>query len=164
MSTVLVLMQISALAYALIGGVFLGFSDFIMRSLGNSSGGAEAMQTINREVFRSVFMVLFLGLVGVSLTLVGYGAMDLAAPGSVLVLCAGLIYLFGCFGITALFNVPMNTALARMEASSGPTNAYWQDTYVPRWTFWNTVRAVACAISAALLLSGMVLVAEGGGA
>jgi len=49
-----VLTQFAILAYALVGGVFLAFSDFIMRSLSLTSGvgGVEAMQVINREVFR----------------------------------------------------------------------------------------------------------------
>ena len=52
------LTHLAVLAYALVGGVFLAFSDFIMRalSLTGGSGGAEAMQAINREVFRWVFM------------------------------------------------------------------------------------------------------------
>ena len=48
------LLQFAVLAYALLGGVFLAFSDFIMRSLAHTSGmgGVEVMQVINREVFR----------------------------------------------------------------------------------------------------------------
>jgi hypothetical protein len=43
------------------------------RALGQTSGGAgpEAMQTINREFFRWIFMTLFLGLVPVSLIFMG---------------------------------------------------------------------------------------------
>ena len=46
--------QGAVLAYGLLGGVFLAFSDFIMRSLSlvGGYGGVEAMQVINREVFR----------------------------------------------------------------------------------------------------------------
>ena len=60
----ILLMQVAILAYALVGGVFLAFSDFIMRSLSLTGGlgGVEAMQVINREVFRWVFMTLFLGM------------------------------------------------------------------------------------------------------
>lgn len=56
---------------------------------------------------------------------------------------------------TVFFNVPMNEALAGMEMSSGSTREYWLRTYVPRWTFWNSVRAVACIVSAAMLLFGL---------
>ena len=151
-----ILMQLAVLAYALVGGVFLAFSDFIMRSLSltGGTGGADAMQVINREVFRWVFMALFLGMAAVSLVIVVYGAMGLADPTRILILLAGLVYLVGCFGVTVFFNVPMNEALAGMDLSEDATRAYWTGTYLPRWTFWNTVRTVACVVSAALLLFG----------
>jgi uncharacterized membrane protein len=152
------LMQFAILAYALVGGVFLAFSDFIMRSLAltGGHGGVEAMQVINREVLRWVFMTLFLGMAAVSLVIAGYGAFGVSGPAGTLIMVAGLVYLIGCFGVTVFFNVPMNEALAGMEMSSGTTRDYWLRTYVPRWTFWNTVRTVACVISAALLLFGLL--------
>jgi uncharacterized membrane protein len=157
MSPFFLLMQLAILAYALVGGVFLAFSDFIMRSLSltGGTGGVEAMQVINREVFRWVFMALFLGMAAVSLAVAGYGATHLAHPSGALILLAGLIYLVGCFGVTVVFNVPMNEALASMDLSEETTRAYWSSTYLPRWTFWNTVRTVACGLSAALLLFGL---------
>ena len=153
-----ILMQLAIVAYALVGGVFLAFSDFIMRSLAltGGTGGVEAMQVINREVFRWVFMALFLGMAAVSLVVAGYGANNLTHPSGALILIAGLVYLIGCFGVTVFFNVPMNEALAGMDLSQDATRAYWTDTYLPRWTFWNTVRTVACGVSAALLLFGLM--------
>jgi len=153
-----ILMQLAIVAYALVGGVFLAFSDFIMRSLAltGGTGGVEAMQVINREVFRWVFMALFLGMAAVSLVVAGYGANNLTHPAGALILIAGLVYLIGCFGVTVFFNVPMNEALAGMDLSQDATRAYWTDTYLPRWTFWNTVRTVACGVSAALLLFGLM--------
>jgi len=152
------LMHVAILAYALVGGVFLAFSDFIMRSLALTSGhgGVEAMQVINREVFRWVFMALFLGMAAVSLLVAGYGALGPSGPAGPVILMAGLVYLVGCFGVTVFFNVPMNEALAGMEMSSDATRDYWRQTYVPRWTFWNSVRTIACATSSALLLFGLL--------
>ncbi|GAB5449575.1 anthrone oxygenase family protein [Gymnodinialimonas sp.] len=152
------LMQLAIIAYALVGGVFLAFSDFIMRSLAltGGHGGVEAMQVINREVFRWVFMALFLGMAAVSLVVAGYGAFGVSGPAGTLIMMAGLVYLIGTFAVTVFFNVPMNEALAGMEMSSGATRDYWLQTYVPRWTFWNSVRTFASAASAALLLFGLV--------
>jgi uncharacterized membrane protein len=51
-------------AYALVAGVFprlLGLHHAVARLTGGV-GGVEAMQVINREVFRWVFMALFLGM------------------------------------------------------------------------------------------------------
>ena len=152
------LMQLAIIAYALVGGVFHAFSDFNMRSLAltGGHGGVEAMQVINREVFRWVFMALFLGMAAVSLFVAGYGAFGVSGPAGTLIMIAGLVYLIGTFGVTVFFNVPMNEALAGMETSTDATRDYWLQTYVPRWTFWNSVRTFACAASAALLLFGLL--------
>ena len=163
MSTVFFfLMQFAILAYALVGGVFLAFSDFIMRSLAltGGHGGVEAMQVINREVFRWVFMALFLGMAAISLIVAGYGAFGLSGPAGTLIMMAGMVYLIGCFGVTVFLNVPMNEALAGMELSSGTTRNYWLQTYVPRWTFWNSVRTIASTVSAALLLFGLLWITQ----
>ena len=60
--------EFSVIAYALVAGVFLTFSDFVMRSLAATqpAGGIEAMQLINRKVFRTLFMVLLIGMAVVS--------------------------------------------------------------------------------------------------
>lgn len=157
-----ILIQFAILAYALVGGVFLAFSDFIMRSLSltDGTGGMETMQVINREVFRWVFMALFLGMAAISLAIVGYGTANLTHPAGALILAAGIIYLVGCFGVTMFFNVPLNKALAGMNLSEDATRAYWTGTYLPRWTFWNTVRTLACGMSAALLLFALLWVTQ----
>ena len=155
---VFIVLQISIVAYGLIGGVFLAFSDFIMRSLANTggTGGVEAMRVINREVFRWVFMALFLGMAAVSAFIVIYSATNLAGGPGTLILLGALVYLLGCFAVTVFFNVPMNEALAGMDLTSDITKEYWSNTYLPRWTLWNTVRTFACGISAALVLFGLI--------
>lgn len=155
---IFVVLQVSIVAYALIGGVFLAFSDFIMRSLAYTGGvgGIEAMQVINREVFRWIFMALFLGMAAVSVFVVIYSVTNLAGGPGTLILIGAAVYLLGCFAVTVFFNVPMNEALAGMDLTSDTTKDYWTNTYLPRWTMWNTIRTVACAVSAALVLIGLI--------
>lgn len=155
---IFIALQFTIIAYALVSGVFLAFSDFIMRSLAHTEGvgGVDAMQVINREVFRWVFMALFIGLAPLSLLISAYGGIYIGnGPGN-FILLAGLIYFIGCFGVTVCFNVPMNEALAGMDVTADATREYWTGTYLPRWTFWNTVRTVASSVSAALLLFGLL--------
>ena len=113
------------------------------------------MQIINREVFRWVFMTLFLGMAAVSVLIVIYSTLHLAGGSRTLILLGALVYLLGCFAVTVFGNVPMNEALARMELSDEATRTYWTGTYLPRWTRWNSVRTLACALSAALVLFGL---------
>ncbi len=164
MSQVLfLLIAVATLAYAFVGGVFLAFSDFIMRSLARTgaSQGTATMQSVNEEVFRWVFMALFLGMAGASLGLIGFAVVFLSGPAATVIGLAGGIYLIGCFAVTVVCNVPMNEALARMDPGSEATQVYWNEVYVPRWSFWNTVRTMACAMSSALLLVAVMLLAEG---
>lgn len=151
-------LQFAIIAYALVSGVFLAFSDFIMRSLAHTGGigGVDAMQVINREVFRWVFMALFIGMAPVSLAIAAYGGFVVGNGAGTLFILAGLAYFIGCFGVTVFCNVPMNEALAGMDASSSTAQDYWTGTYLPRWTFWNNVRTVASTISASLLLFGLL--------
>lgn len=159
---VFILLQLSILSYAFVGGVFLAFSDFIMRSLAKTggAGGIKAMQTINREVFRWVFMALFLGMAVVSVFLLIYGTINFSGGPDLFIISGALVYLVGCFAVTAFLNVPMNEALANMDFSSEVTRDYWNGTYLPRWTKWNTVRTMACAIAAVMMLFGLVGLAQ----
>ncbi len=152
---IVLLSQFSILAFALLGGVFLAFSDFIMRALSVTSGagGPEAMRAINREVYRYVFMSLFIGMVPVSLILGGGAYVTLPNPAPFVV--AAAIYIFGVFGITAACNLPMNNALAAFDAASTEGLRYWTTTYLPDWTFWNNVRTGACLVATAVLLYGI---------
>ena len=144
--------QISVIACTLVAGVFLTFSDFVMRSLdgAQSTAGVEVMQGINREVFRSVFMALFLGMAALSPVLIGYAYFNLAGSVFGLIMIGGALYLFGVFAVTAVFNVPMNNRLEAMSHTDAGT--YWTDAYVPRWTAWNSIRAVASAGAAVCFL------------
>lgn len=156
--------QISVVACGLVSGVFLTFSDFVMRSL-NGAGtpaGVEVMQAINREVFRSVFIVLLLGMSALSPVLIGYAYLHTAGPVATWVIAGGTVYLIGVFGVTLVFNVPMNNRLEAQEHAGAEAAAYWTDTYVPRWTFWNAVRAVASAGAAiCFLVAGNIWLAQG---
>ncbi|MEM7461193.1 MAG: anthrone oxygenase family protein [Pseudomonadota bacterium] len=148
----MLLLEVTIVAYAVVGGVVIAFSDFIMRSLAQTNHGDRTMQVINREVFRWVFMTLFIGLAPVSLGIAAYGMLVMGGVAGKLIMLAGLTYLIGCFGVTIWRNVPMNNALANLEAGTRAATTYWEETYVPRWTFWNSVRATACIAAAALLL------------
>ena len=148
------LAQAATLAYAIVGGVFIAFSDFIMRSLAQTSGtgGIEAMQVINREVFRWLFMALFIGLAPVSIGIALYGLIMVSGTAGKLLGVAGLTYFIGCFGVTVCFNVPLNDQLAKMSVANPATGVFWNTTYLPRWTRWNNVRGLACVVSSALMI------------
>lgn len=151
------LLQAATLAYAIVGGVFIAFSDFIMRSLARTTGtgGIEAMQVINREVFRWLFMALFIGLAPVSIGIALYGLTMIGGSTGNVLSAAGLTYFIGCFGVTIFYNVPLNERLAKLSVADASTGDFWEQTYVPRWTCWNTVRGLACVVSSVLMIMAL---------
>jgi uncharacterized membrane protein len=64
-------------------------------------------------------------------------------------LVSALFYLIGCFGVTMVFNIPLNDALAAANPNSSEGATLWAE-YLTNWTFWNHVRAIAAFIAAAL--------------
>jgi len=149
----LTLCGFSIIGCALVAGVLLTFSDFVMRSLNGArtAAGIEVMQLINREVFKTVFMTLAAGLLLMSPVLMGYAYVNLVGPAATLIIAGGTLYVAGV-AVTLVFNVPMNDRLARLESSGTDGAAYWTNTYFPRWTFWNWVRVICCAAAAGCYL------------
>lgn len=150
------------IAYAVVGGVFLAFSDFIMRSLKatSGSGGIEAMQIINKEVFHWAFMALFISLAPLSLGLLGYAYVSLRGTGAVLLQLAAGSYLVAVFGVTVARNVPLNNMLDGMDMAAEATAQFWNARYVPDWTFWNSVRTLGSIATSGLCLAGLVLLLQ----
>ena len=153
----------SIIACAVVGGVFLTFSDFVMRSLdrADTAAGIEVMQVINREVFKLVFMVLLLGMSALSPIMTGYAYAYLSGPAAALIMIAGAVYLIGVFGVTVVFNVPMNNHLDGLEFSASEAATYWKTVYFPDWAFWTWIRAIASMASAACYLAAWGLLAQG---
>jgi len=148
----------ATLITALVAGIFLAFSDFIIRSLGAASpaAGMEAMQQINRKVYSSVFLVWLLGMVPVSAGLAAYALVYVTGPAQGWFVAGGAIYVTGTFLVTILGNVPMNRRLDAMVPHAEGTLDYW-DSYATYWTLWNHLRSIASAAAAAAFLIGCVL-------
>ena len=154
----LVLSLLTAVGSALIAGVFLVFSSFVMTALTNlqPAEGIRAMQRINTDVFCWSFSVLFFGIPLACLVLAGYATTHLSEPASAYYIGGSIVYVLGTFIVTALGNVPLNNSLARVDVSTDPagTDAVEQwSSYVTRWARWNHVR-VGASLVACLTFAG----------
>jgi uncharacterized membrane protein len=140
---------ISGFAMALVAGVFLSFSDFVMRGLvqAPAHAGAAGMVGLNRTVYRSAFMVLLMGFVPGAPILAGLALWRLEGLAQGLVLAGAALYLAGVVAVTGGGNVPMNRRLEAVEGDARASASYWAE-YAPRWTRLNHIR-VACAAGAA---------------
>jgi uncharacterized membrane protein len=107
------------------------------------------MQSINITVINPWFMTVFLGTSVVCLVLIVSSLLRWQQPGTAFLLVSAMFYLIGCFGVTIMFNVPLNDALAVANPNSAEGANLWAR-YLTNWTFWNHVRAIAAFIAATL--------------
>jgi uncharacterized membrane protein len=147
----------AAIGSGVVGGIFYAFSTFVMAALGSlsSAQGAGAMKAINVTVINPVFMLAFMGTAVLCLVLAAASIIWWGRPGGMPMLAASLLYLVGCFGVTMLFNVPLNNQLAAV--TSAQEAALWSR-YLDVWTAWNHVRTLA-SIASAILFTAALLVA-----
>jgi uncharacterized membrane protein len=147
------LLWFSAIGCGLLAGIYFAFSTFIMTALGRigQAAGIAAMNAINIEIVRSLFMPVFLGTTLTAAALAVVAVVRWGEPGAIAMLAAGVIYVVGMFVVTAVFNVPLNDALAAADPSSTEGAALWAR-YLGDWTFWNHVRTVA-SIAASVLFT-----------
>jgi uncharacterized membrane protein len=151
----LVLTVGSALACAVVAGVFFAFSGFVMRALGRlrSSSGIEAMQAINDAAIPSAFYFMALATMAACAVVAGWGVVEWDEPYGPYLVAGGVLYVVGAMVATAVFNLPRNDALAEIDPK-GPNAADHWTRYVSEWTFWNTVRMFGALAAAAALIVG----------
>lgn len=153
---------VASLASALVAGIFLAFSNFVMKALARipPASGMAAMQSVNITVINPVFLGLFLGNAAACLILAAAVLWHWPSSGGALILSGSLAYLIGTFLVTMAFNVPRNDALAPLDSGSEEAVAKWR-TYVDEWTKYNHLRTLFALLAAACFMGALIrLVAE----
>ncbi|AOK21573.1 DUF1772 domain-containing protein [Burkholderia ubonensis] len=152
----LVLLWFSAIGCGLMAGVYFAFSTFVMTSLGRlaPAAGVAAMNAINVDIVRSLFMPVFLGTTLASLALAILALLNRSEPGAIWIVAGGAIYVIGMFVVTMVFNVPLNDALSATDASSAEGAAFWAR-YLRDWTVWNHARTVASTAACGLFIAAL---------
>ncbi len=145
------------LGSALLGGIFFGFSSFIMKALAAvpSAEGIGAMQSINVVVINPSFMGAFFGTAVLSLVAGGLALAGWGHPSASFFLGGALFYLVGTILVTMLGNVPLNDQLAAVSTTDSAARDVW-DYYLGRWTTWNHVRTAAAMVAALLYTLGLM--------
>jgi uncharacterized membrane protein len=150
------LLWFSAIGCGLLGGLYFAFSAFIMTSLGriDRAAGIAAMNAINADIVRSLFMPLFLLTTLAGAALAVLAIVRWGEPGAVAMLIGGMVYVLGMFVVTMAFNVPLNNALAAVGPVSVEASAIWTR-YLTDWTMWNHVRTAACTAAMILFIAAI---------
>lgn len=148
---------LAALGCALVAGIFLAFSNFVMKALAQvaPASGIAAMQSINVVVLNPGFLGLFMGTALACAGLFVYALMHWQTPDASCLAAGSLLYVLGTFGVTMAFNVPRNNALARLDPASPEAADFWRG-YVAGWTMWNHVRTLAALVAAVLLVYPLI--------
>ena len=97
-------------------------------------------------------MVLFLGTPILCSVIVVNAGLKINEPGNLFLLVGALAYVIGPFGITMLFNVPLNNLLARADVSD--SNDIWP-MYQKKWQRWNHIRTYIGVISVVFMAMGL---------
>ncbi|MEJ6707571.1 MAG: DUF1772 domain-containing protein [Amylibacter sp.] len=138
----------------IMAGFFFAFSNTVMPGfdITDPTSAIEGMQGINTVVCNPVFFVTFFltpvfALVAAVCAFIGGNSKAALLAG-----VANLIYLGGAFLVTIIHHIPLNEALAVVDARALGTEAasVWM-TYSVDWTPMNTVRACACASAVAMV-------------
>lgn len=150
-------LTIAAIGAGLMAGVYFAFSGFIMRSLDQLGAlrATEAMNAINEVILRSWFMVLFFGSTLLYAILSAIAFLDANLAGRWLLFATGLIYVFGMFLCTVMFNVPLNNRLAEVSKGDDTEVETWT-LYSKHWTRWNHIRSVCSLATLALSMHYLV--------
>ncbi|MCA6106165.1 anthrone oxygenase family protein [Bradyrhizobium cenepequi] len=151
-----ILLWFSAVGCGLMAGLYFAFSTFIMGALGriDQPSGIAAMNAINADILRSLFMPLFFGTTLVSAILAVVAVFLVGEAGSLAMLAGGIVYVVGMFVVTMIFNVPLNNALAAADRASSDAASLWAR-YLKEWTFWNHVRTIASTAACALFIAAI---------
>ncbi|MBW4632869.1 MAG: DUF1772 domain-containing protein [Iphinoe sp. HA4291-MV1] len=143
---------IAALGCGLMAGVFFAFSTFVMSGLARlqPAQGIAAMQSMNITAINPLFMIALFGTAAACIFLLVSSLLKWHQPGAAYLLIGSLLYLVGALGVTIVFNIPLNDALAKVEPSSTEGASLWAS-YLTNWTVWNHVRTIAALAAAASL-------------
>jgi uncharacterized membrane protein len=145
----------AALGSGLTAGLFFAFSAFVMSALVRlpAEQGIAAMQSINISVLNRLFLTVFMGTAFISGLLMVISLFNWGNPNAIYLLAGSFLYLIGSFIVTVACNVPLNNALADVDAGDTGSIALWKD-YTSKWTAWNHIRTITSfAAMAAFLLA-----------
>lgn len=140
----------ATLGSGIVAGVFLCFSSFMVRTLRElaPADGMRVMQSINRTIVRSPFILAFISTALLSVTLVIFAAVSPSAQ-SPWIIAASLTFIIGGVVVTGMFNVPRNNALERADPLSTDGQAVWHN-YLRVWVRFNHARSIAACLSTVL--------------
>ena len=152
------LIAATAIACAVVAGVFFAFSSFVMRALIRlpPAQGIAAFQSNNIDVINPVFMTALFGTGVVCAAWTVYAVTRWHGAASAFMIGGSLAYLIGTIVVTMVGNVPLNDAIAALIPAGADAAPRWTE-HARLWIAWNHVRTISGIVAAALFLGAMRL-------
>jgi len=153
MTTINLILLVTALASGLIAGLFYSYSCSVNPGLGALSdvNYLAAMQSINRAILNPVFFFSFMG----TLLLLPLSTYQHFGTGRFyLLMAAAVVYVIGTFGVTIVGNVPLNDALDKfnLTGASAQELAAFRLRFEISWNKLHAIRTYASVLSFILVL------------
>jgi len=141
---------ITTVSTALMGGLFYSWSCGITQGLGKLPDlqYLSAMQSINREIQRPLFLLVFVGIV-IILPFVTWQSYRAHQHSTLIYLAvASALYIFGVFAVTIAGNVPLNEMLDKVELSGSAAEVLKETraAFEVKWNLLNRIRTI-CAVA-----------------
>jgi uncharacterized membrane protein len=150
------ILLLTAVATALIAGLFYGYSCSVNTGLGKLQDleYLKGFQSINRVILNPWFFLSFFGaliLLPLS-TWLGYHKQP--SPRFYYLLAASIVYIIGTMGVTMLGNVPLNNALDKIDlaAASAREVSLQRLLFERKWNQFHLIRTLASVLSLILVI------------
>lgn len=131
-----VFVLVAMLGSALVAGVFFAFFSFVMKAVDRlpSAQGIAEMLALNITVLNLWFLGFFIGMAAVCFLLMLWSLFQLSQANAENILLGSMFCLVGSLVVTALFSVPVNERLAKVDVLNADTENIWCDC-VSEWMF-----------------------------
>ncbi|WP_293308127.1 DUF1772 domain-containing protein [Pedobacter sp. UBA5917] len=154
-----IILLLSTVSTALIGGLFYAYSCSVIPGLARLSDVSflQSMQSINRAILNPLFFASFMG----TLILLPISVWFFKEQSTVLylLLVAALLYFGGVFLVTVIGNVPLNDLLDGSDLTKLNTEELTalRNKFEPGWNFYHRIRTIASFICIMLTAYAAIL-------
>ena len=158
MNAIDIALTVSIVLCSLVAGLVFAFAVVVMPGIKglNDHDFLQAFQMMDRVIQNNqpIFVFVWLGSVVAVVTLGLLGIWHLDGINCTLAILALAIYLFGVQLPTATINIPLNNQLQTqsLDAMSESELREARKKFEPRWTLWNSIRAVLATVTTVLLI------------
>lgn len=149
---------LATLLCSLVAGFLFAFAVVVMPGIKSLDDREylRAFQVIDRVIQKNqpIFMLVWIGSVATLLASVVLGIGQLDGSGRLLIIFAAIVYIFGVQLPTIRINIPLNNYLQSLDLDviDGTGLRAAREKFEPRWTRWNSIRAVLSSLASALLI------------